>query len=257
MNQHIKDFVKILESIKSSKNNYEVFNDWLIMSAAALYSWKKDQAVENEYMEIAKQYTKEDLEKHSQLLIIITNALEEKEQDFLGQIFFELNLTNARTGQFFTPYNISKMMAEMTIGDTVLPDNKLLRINEPCCGSGGMVIASIEVLKRHGFNYQQNAYFIVNDIDARCARMAYIQLSLLAAPAVIWCGNTLTLETYWQRETIGYFLADIDFRLQAEHMLEIIKNPEQPEAEPVQEKIPVEISLPTASERKLVQGELF
>ena len=254
MIDHTKDFIKLIGNIKSSKNSYEVFNDWLIMSAASLYSWKKDQGVESEFLEIAKQYNKEQLEKHSELLFIVVEALEKKEQDILGQVFCNLGLTNARTGQFFTPYNISEMMAQMVIGDTVLPDNKLLRINEPCCGSGGMVIASIEVLKRRGFNYQQNAYFIVNDIDARCARMAYIQLSLLAAPAVIWCGNTLTLETYWSRETIGYHIADIDFRLRAEAMLDFIANSNiQKDEEPsIPETV---ITLPPSG--NFTQGELF
>ena len=253
LNKYGKDFIDTLNKIKYSKNAYEIFSDWLIMAAASLYSWKRDQKTESEYSEIAKQYTKEELDKHSQLLEITVNALENEGQDFLGEIFSELNLTSARTGQFFTPYHISLMMAKMVIGDNLLPDKKLLRIDEPCCGSGGMLIASIEVLKKRGFNYQQDAYFIANDIDARCARMTYIQLSLLAAPAVIWCGNTLTLETYWKRETIGYHMAGIDFRLRAEAMLEIIRNPipaeEMPEA-----PAPV-ITLPQSG--NITQGELF
>jgi hypothetical protein len=64
MTQHTKDFIEILNKLKPSKHRYEVFSDWLVMAAASLYApWKKDQAVENEYLEIANQYTKDELEK--------------------------------------------------------------------------------------------------------------------------------------------------------------------------------------------------
>ena len=87
MTQHGKDFINLLGKIKPSKHDYEVFSDWLVMAAASLYAWKKDQAVEEEYMQIVKQYTKEEHEKHTQLLALVVNALEEAEQDFLGEVF--------------------------------------------------------------------------------------------------------------------------------------------------------------------------
>jgi hypothetical protein len=59
--------------------------------------------------------------------------------------------------------------------------------------------------------------------------MAHIQLTLLGIPAIIICGNSLTLETYWQRETIGYHLSGIDTRLRIENTLEDVKALEVPE----------------------------
>jgi type I restriction-modification system DNA methylase subunit len=256
MNQYGKDFIKILDNLRPSKHAYEVFNDWLIMAAASLYApWKKDQAVEEEYMQIAKQYTGEELDKHGQLLAITVNALEETGQDFLGEVFTMAELANSRTGQFFTPYHISYMMAEMIIGENEFPKNRVCRINDPTCGAGGMLIAGAMVMKKRDFNYQQDALFIGQDIDARCARMAYIQLSLLGIPALIICGNTLTFETYWQRETIGYHMAGMEFRLMAEDMLDKTRGLEQAAPGPIQEEEPLmEIRLPR---RELVQGELF
>ena len=255
MKQHTKDFIKVLDSIKYSKSRHEVFNDWLILTAASLYApWKKCQEIENEYLEIANKYTKDELDKHSHLLAITVEALEEKEQDFLGEVFTFGELGNSRTGQFFTPYHISYLMAEIAIGENEIPDNRILKINEPTCGSGGMVIASIEVLKKRGFDYQNNAYFVCQDIDARCARMTYIQLSLLAAPAVIICGNTLTFETYWQRFTFGYYKSGMDFRLKAEKMLDLMTETIPFEQNQIEEKS-MEIKLPAS--RDLSQGELF
>jgi type I restriction-modification system DNA methylase subunit len=249
MNQHTKDFVKILENIKPSKHRYEVFSDWLVLAAATLYSWKRDTTVEEEYAQTAKNYTPEELEKHARLLEIAADALEEKEQDFLGEVFTLAELTNSKNGQFFTQYYVSRMMAEITMGETELPKDRVCKISDPCCGAGGMLIAGAMVMKQRGFNYQRDALFIGQDIDARCARMTYIQLSLLGVPAVIICGNTLAMMCYWQRETIGYHMADMDSRLRIEKMIDIIKNPEQ-----IQKSEPVEIKLPRG---KLAQGELF
>jgi len=248
LNQYGKDFVNILKKIKPSKHVYEVFSDWLV----------RDEDVEEEYMNVAKQYTKEEIEKHGHLLAIVVEALEEKEQDFLGEVFSypELNLSNSRTGQFFTPYHISLMMAKAIIGGNEPPAGRVCKINDPACGAGGMLIAGAMVLKEREFDFQNNALFIGQDIDARCARMAFIQLSLLGVPAVIYCMNTLTMKEYWHRETIGYYMAEMDWRLRVEKMLDIIKNPKPQEAEIREEKTETKvITLPPA--REYVQLELF
>jgi len=208
-----QEFIKTLESINYSKDTHEVFSDWLIIAAASLYAWKKDQNVEKEYAETAKRYSKEELDKHAKLLVITINALEEREQDFLGDIFISADLTNTKKAQIFTPYHIAELMAEASIGSTELPKNKICKVCDPCCGSGVMLIASAMVMQKHGFNYQKNAVFFGTDIDARCARMTFIQLSLLGVPAIITCGDTITNEVFWKRETIGFYLAGMNWRL--------------------------------------------
>jgi len=255
MNQYANDFIKILEHIKPSKSPYEIFNDWLVMTAAALYSWKQDASVEEEYKEISEQYEKEEIEKHGRLLEITVNALEEKEQDFLGEIFTEANLTNTSGGQFFTPYHVSLMMAKMIIGEPhKLPIGRICRINDPTCGAGGMLIAGAMVLKEREFDFQKDALFVGQDIDARCARMAYIQLSLLGVPAVIHHMNTLTMQEYWHRETIGYYMAGMEDRLKTEALLDYMDDCIRTKKLSEEEKKPTEINLPR---KELLQGELF
>jgi type I restriction-modification system DNA methylase subunit len=256
MNQYGKDFIKILEKIKPAKHVYEVFSDWLIMVTAALYSWKKDAAAEEEYAQIAKQYKQEELDKHGQLLGITVNALEKTEEDFLGSVFTEAELTNTRNGQFFTPYNVTLMMAKMIFGENELPLGRVCKVNDPTCGAGGMLIAGAMVMKERGFDFQNNALFIGQDIDPRCARMAFIQLSLLGVPAIIYCMNTLTFQEYWHRETIGYHMAGMEWRLRTEALFEKIKDISQPmeTVETTEKKVSVDIILPR---RELVQGELF
>jgi type I restriction-modification system DNA methylase subunit len=241
-NDSKKEFLKILEDINPSVNAHEVFSDWLVLASAALYSWKKDERVEKEYMEVAKNYSREELDKLSQLLAITVDALEDTERDFLGEIFLDGEFSNDKKAQFFTPFHISKLMALVSLGE--LPENQICKICDPCCGSGGMFVATISVMKERNFNYQRNAFFMGTDIDPRCARMTHIQLTLLGAPAVIVCGNTLTKETLWERETFGYFMSGMKYRL--------LSSSEQ--AEPNEEKEPEEMS---ATSNDCVQGELF
>ena len=240
MDDRKKEFMAVLESIKPSKNAYEVFSDWLVLAASTLYAWKNDRRVENEYKETAKNYSKEEMDKHAQLLDVTVNALEEKEGDFLGEIFIAGEFSNNKKAQIFTPFHISRVMSEMMIGDKKLPENDVFKVCDPCCGSGVLLAAAISVMKERGFNYQQNAYFTGIDIDARCARMAYIQLSLLGAPAVIICGNTLTRETFWEMETLSYYMAGMNFRLRNS------KGTEKPEEPKI-----------ISSSDGGVQGELF
>ena len=252
LKQHGKEFINILQHLKPSKHTYEVFSDWLIMAAASLYSYKNDERVESEYMEIAKQYSKEELLKHSQLLDLTVNALEEKEQDFLGEIFTNAELTNARGGQFFTPYHVSYMCAKMTISEKELPNSRILRINDPTCGAGGMLIAGAQVLKEIEFDYQQNALFIGQDIDARCARMTYIQLSLLGVPAVVYCMNTLSMQEFWHRETIGYWMSGMEYRLRTERLIDNMQ--ELTSQKSITEKL-IDINITTS--KNFTQAELF
>jgi len=260
MTHHAQNFIKTLDNIHYSKNRHDLFSDWLVMASATLYStWKKDKKVEEEFLQVAKQYKQEELNQLSQLLAITVDALEEKEHDFLGEVFMSGEISNDRTGQFFTPYPISYMMAKMIIDEKEPPNNKVIRVTDPCCGAGGMLIAGAAVMKERGINFQRDVFFTGIDIDARCARMTYIQLSLIGAPAIVVCGNTLLYEAYWQRETIGYVISGMDFRLRAEKIIDTAKNIEneniEVKPESKKEQVTTEIIFPSA--RESVQGELF
>jgi type I restriction-modification system DNA methylase subunit len=249
-----KTFIAKLNGISHSRNSYETFNDFIYLASASLYSWKKDDQVEKEYMDIAKNYSVDELSKMSELLYILIGAFEKSEHgDFLGKVFMNLEYADKRNGQYFTPYHVSYLAAKMIIQEKEFPENRLCKISDPCCGSGGMLIAGAKIMEKRGFNYQHDALFIGQDIDHRCARMAFIQLSLLGIPAIIICGNTLTSACYWKRETIGYHIAGMDFRLHWEDALNKIKELETA----TENQKPVEIKLTTPFRKEHIQGELF
>lgn len=215
-NDKISEFNKILNSVDYSKSKVTVFADFLSLSAYSIAQpFYKSQELEEKYLSVAKTYKPEQLESFVKLLVIVVEALEEKFQDFLGQVYSINNMGNAHKGQFFTPYHVSKLMAELT-GYNVKVDmaNKdILTLSEPCCGSGGMVIAFAESMKESGYNYQNHLYVEAVDIDDLCFKMSYIQLSLLGIPARVIRGNTLSMEYFETLYTPVYFLNGWDYKL--------------------------------------------
>jgi type I restriction-modification system DNA methylase subunit len=200
-----KNILSILKDNCYRHDNYRIFRDWVELMAIALsnrYNTPDRDQREAQYMETIGRYETKEIDNFCKAFAQLV-LLFEKEgfNDWLGQIFMELELGNERAGQFFTPYCLSQMMASMTLQDpqSVIDANGEITISEPAIGSGGMVIAAAEHLKNKGINYSQYATFTGVDVDDRCVHMSYIQLSLLNIPAVIIHGNTLTLEerSHW------------------------------------------------------------
>lgn len=147
------------------------------------------------------------------LLALTTYEHEEDPCDILGDIYHELHLNNEWNGQFFTPDNICRMMAELInpVGECS-GAKEPITINEPTCGSGVMVIGAVWEMKRKGFDFLHRSFFVAQDIDIRCVWMSYIQLSLYRIPAVVIHGNTLTMEewSWWYTPTAAVPFAKED-----------------------------------------------
>ena len=226
---YIKEFTSTLEALDRSKNISTVFLDFLTLSMCSLAQpFYRSQNIEQRYKNTICNYTKEQAEEFSKLLALLISALEEKHQDFLGQIFSNLNLGNSNKGQFFTPYHVSKMMAEINFIDLKNEvDNKgFITLAEPCCGSGGMIIAYAETMKEKGYNYQHQLYVESVDIDEICFKMAYIQLSLYGIPAKVVRGDSISLRFFEVLYTPFYFLSNSEYKLRQimTHRQGIIKN---------------------------------
>lgn len=136
--------------------------------------------------------------------------------DYLGKLFMESGTSNDKAGQFFTPYSVSKMSARLTIDKETVEkhkkDDSILTVSEPACGSGGMVLAALDVLKNsYDFNYARNCFVEATDIDARCVYMCYLQLSLAGVPAIIKQQDTLSRELYQVWKTPAYIMQFMRF----------------------------------------------
>ena len=73
------------------------------------------------------------------------NLEDNPEQDFLGSLYHDLNLQQEQKGQFFTPYDISRFMAEIPFAGNnakeELDRKGHISVNDPACGAGAMLIA--------------------------------------------------------------------------------------------------------------------
>lgn len=206
---YLKEFISKLHNLDNARRVNEVFKDFLILCTCSLAQpFYRSDEIEQRYLNTVKQYTKEQAEEFSKLLALLVMALEEKHQDFLGQVYMQLNLGNVATGQFFTPYHVSKMMSEICFTDIEkqLEEKDFITLAEPCCGSGGMIIAYAETLKEQGYNYQHQLFVEAIDIDEMCFMMAYIQLSLLGVSAKVIHGDSLTLDFHKVLYTPFYFI---------------------------------------------------
>ena len=93
---------------------------------------------------------------------------------------------------------ICSLMAEIQMADAenALITKPYITVNDPCSGSGALLLGYAGAMKRHKIEYQTKMRAVATDIDLKCVHMAYIQLALYNIPAVIIHGNTLTVEEW-------------------------------------------------------------
>ncbi len=210
-----KEFLSVFEKIAYRHNAWEVWSDFVTMFGCAISNAVDKPHFgrrEEMYLQLIKKYEKDDQARFPQLVACIVEALEQNpEQDFLGKMFMELKLGSKHKGQFFTSYDVSLLTAEITFGDILglVNHQGYATIHDPCCGSGGMFIAALNMAKRQldkvGLNFQNCILIVGQEIDFAVAMMAYIQVSLLGVAGYFKVGDALSdpmtendsMENYW------------------------------------------------------------
>jgi type I restriction-modification system DNA methylase subunit len=219
-----KDFIQVFNGLARHRHRYEVFRDFVTMSAISLHNaTRMDEELEQEYLRIVSQYKKEEVSDFCELLAILVELLEPEPRDVLGGLYMELELGNDNNGQFFTPPEISLMMAQITYGDQLKTiDQPFLTLSEPACGAAGMVLAFAKVMMDHGHNPANKLWVQCVDVDRVAALMAFIQLSLWHIPAEIIIGNSLTLDVRQTLYTPAHYLHGWDMRLHYRQAKELL-----------------------------------
>lgn len=200
--RHLRDsqveFQKVFSQLCNSKSSWQAWSDFVEMAAIAISnrfeireSVKEDR--EDRYLDIIRQYSKSEQQLFPELVAILVMALErEPEQDFLGEMFMALELGSHWKGQFFTPYSVCRMMANVSTADAKekIAARGWVSINDPACGAGATLIATRNHLVASGIGSGQ-AFFVGQDIDRTAAMMCYIQLSLLGCAGYVVVADTL------------------------------------------------------------------
>ncbi|MFD8609470.1 N-6 DNA methylase [Streptomyces sp. NPDC059631] len=199
-----REIVKLLVANTGAKRMSEVFDNFVEMAALALRNAvgirgsKSWVAREGQYLQIAGGYSRTELNRFAHALALVTMEMERDPCDVLGRLYMELELGNERLGQFYTPYDVAQLMAEIQIDSVVeqVSTRGFADLYEPTCGAGAFIVALSQAMLEHGLNPQTQLHVTAEDIAAQAMHMIYVHLALLHIPAVVRRRDILTLETF-------------------------------------------------------------
>ena len=180
---------KILHQIAHRTHVHNVFNDFLQMCVSA-FCFGKD---EENYNECAKRYDKEQIKLFGDalgaLMLDYTDKVDTSGSwdDVIGSLYEELELSNPRTGQFFTPKSICDLMAKMT--DSGLKEGT---VNDPSSGSSRNLVAH----SRLNINNRYNFTYIAQDLDVRCCLMSVINMVIFGMKGYVIHCDTIQMKAY-------------------------------------------------------------
>lgn len=218
MADFVKEFHKELAQAARAegKREYDAFEEWLELAFTALSApvWKmidraKFDEGEARYLKrVSRLRDPETISRYGKLTAIVVGALEDTRRDVLSSIFMEV-AANAHIGQFFTPPELCRLMAEMTCvdGPELLREARrhgrsYITLQEPAAGAGGMILATSETLARQGLDPARHQHWVAIDVDIVACRAAYIQMTLMGISGVVIHGNTLTLDEWSATPTL-------------------------------------------------------
>lgn len=144
---HQTEFVKIFNSLCGRYGRWEIWQDFITLAAIAISNTvDRSHAAEREktHMTIAGKYKPEEMLKFSQMLQEVVIGMDfNPDQDFLGELYMALDLGNDHAGQFFTPYDVCRMMAEITGTDLQarIERDGWISVNDCACGAGALLVA--------------------------------------------------------------------------------------------------------------------
>lgn len=226
----VDGMLKKLDKAVYKVGAHEFLSDLFECGAIAIsnkFDMRQAEKREERYLQIINKYDKSTqgliTELFSDIFVLLTSQLDgtARFNDYLGELYMRSETSNKHSGQFFTPYNVSRACAEISIDKEkamrCMEQNEVLTLNEPACGSSGMIIAAADVLYNQcDFNISHNLFVECSDIDSRCVHMSYLQLAFTGIPAVIYRRNTLSMETWERWETPALIMQWMRFRKYAE-----------------------------------------
>ncbi len=182
---------------RTRSSSLTVFSDFCRVAACALAMGSR----ETEYIDVARLYNRDQLSDLSRAMALLVQEMETKPfTDILGDFYLSIAAHSSKLarGEFFTPPEISKLIARMTVdAEAIKSAGKPLTINEPACGSGGMILALAEQFAPESVDLLR---VTAQDINPVAVDMCYINLTLCGIPAKVILGDTLrnTRTTEWR-----------------------------------------------------------
>lgn len=199
----VKEFMRGLDRIDRSKRRSEVFADFCEMSYCALAKracpWAEQRdTLEAQYMQVVARYRdKDDIRQMPHLMALALSSIAAGGLDFMGQVAGELGALDSGLGQFFTPYELSRLMAEMNLGDAaeMIAQRGFITLQEPAAGAGGMLLAAADTLEAWDVALR-DCWIEATELSRSTFHMLYVQLAARGIAGRVICGNSLSMETF-------------------------------------------------------------
>jgi type I restriction-modification system DNA methylase subunit len=186
-------FSSLLKDFEYRYDLRTVFNDFLTLTTCAFSPNPVTGLSHDEdlYLQTIEPYKTDKLRHHfPNMLACLTCEMEKRfdsdtGNDILGE-FYEQHLYRKGASQYFTPWPICVFMAQISVGTIDVNATQMpLRILDPCCGSGRMLLASAKE------NSRDHEFYGI-DIDETCVKMTVINLFLNGIfHAEVMCADAL------------------------------------------------------------------
>jgi len=208
MSNNNETFATLMKRFEYQYDLRTTFDDFLTMTICA-FSRNPMTGLsfdEDLYMATIDKYKDDELRfLFPKALASLTDEMTERLEsnscnDILGE-FYELNLYRKGAQQYFTPWPICQFMAKASFNVGDRKPEQSLRILDPACGSGRMLLASA---KDSGPTHE---YYGI-DTDHACVKMTAINLFLGGLfKSEVMCANALLPDDF----RVSYVISFIPF----------------------------------------------
>lgn len=198
MSKYADEFYETFQELARVYSAEKVWEDVIYACALTqsvfLREW--DTKARKNIDKVMEQYSEKDQYKIMSLYANIMDALNENPgQDFLGEMYHRLDLQKKEKGQFFTPYDVCKLMTLLNLSTenlaSEISQKGYVTVSDPACGSGALLLSFYETVREMGIT-DYRVLAVAQDIDRSAALMCYLQLSVLFIPAIVIVGNSIT-----------------------------------------------------------------
>lgn len=209
MNEQLKkELITQVDKVCAHKHTGDVFEDLVWLKAFEYRSQALGLLIQNESKileEVEKtkkeingiktQYTKDEFKKLQTCMSLLDRCYQNMGFcDLIGELSTMIGMLNKSTGQFFTPYHIARLMAEITgIGTSNEEDHRSMM--DPHCGAGTMLVAYADTMQRHGIPLEET-FYTGADIDRFCVVMTYVQLCEFGLAGVVHWSDSIKNEIW-------------------------------------------------------------
>ncbi len=207
-----KEFMRCFKELTGARHQYPVWSDiWELFALTIMNPLTKDLYSEHEYLKkvwdereeryktVISRYSEEEVNTIISMFGYMVLEFDNNPyQDFAGQTYMELGISNKNSGQFFTPYNLTQLMARLTMSHESLRRDVKERgwcmIYDCAVGGGATLIGGCEKASQEfkRLDWRNHVMCMGNDIDITCVHMCYVQLSLLGVAGIVTQSDALT-----------------------------------------------------------------